>query len=99
MSDVRIGVDLGGTKIEAVVLRHSPERDEPEVLTRARVPTDRERGYEHIVSATRLLVAQVAREAQVDAKCGRRRSVSGCRGPSRCAVPTGSSADTPLVKN
>lgn len=57
---LRIGVDLGGTKTEAVVVRLG---DEPDVLARKRIPTDRDRGYEHIVAATRALVADVAREA------------------------------------
>lgn len=65
-SEHRIGVDLGGTKIEAIVLRESADRDQPDIITRARVPTDRSLGYEHIVTATRALVLQVAREADID---------------------------------
>lgn len=41
------GIDLGGTKIEGVVLE---DRDTPNVLKRIRVPTEREKGYEHIIS-------------------------------------------------
>ncbi len=44
MNSHRIGVDLGGTKIEGVVL--DPEGVE---LFRKRVPTERDRGYEHIL--------------------------------------------------
>jgi len=40
------GIDLGGTKIEGVVLE---DRDSPNVLKRIRVPTERELGYEHII--------------------------------------------------
>ena len=58
---LKLGVDLGGTKIEAVVLRAG--RDDPEVLARSRVPTEREAGYEHIVAATAQIVGDVAREA------------------------------------
>lgn len=58
--ELRIGVDLGGTKTEAVVVRLG---DEPDVLARKRIPTDRDRGYEHIVAATRALLADVAQEA------------------------------------
>jgi fructokinase len=57
---LRIGVDLGGTKTEAVVVRLG---EEPDVLARKRVATARERGYEHIVEATRALVVDVAKEA------------------------------------
>jgi fructokinase len=39
-----VGVDLGGTKIEGVVLD-----DVLAVVDRRRVPTERERGYDHIV--------------------------------------------------
>lgn len=41
------GIDLGGTKIEGVVLE---DRDSPNILKRLRVPTEREKGYEHIIS-------------------------------------------------
>lgn len=40
------GIDLGGTKIEGVVLE---DRETPNVLKRIRVPTEREKGYEHII--------------------------------------------------
>lgn len=40
------GIDLGGTKIEGVVLE---DRETPNVLKRMRVPTEREKGYEHII--------------------------------------------------
>jgi fructokinase len=41
---VLLGIDLGGTKIEGVVLA-----DDGGELARRRVPTERERGYDHIV--------------------------------------------------
>jgi fructokinase len=96
-SQHRIGVDLGGTKIEAIVLRLDAGRDEPNVLTRARVPTDRSLGYDHIVSATHNLVLQVARDAGVDANAtpigiGMPGSVTKRRAD-------GSHSDVPLVKN
>src|SRR5438445_10612782 len=46
-----IGIDLGGTKIEGVVLG-----EDLEPVERRRVPTDRERGYEHIVERIASLV-------------------------------------------
>ncbi len=56
-----LGVDLGGTKTEAVVVRLGGER--PEVLARARIATERDAGYDHIVERTRALVVDVARQA------------------------------------
>ena len=46
----RIGIDLGGTKIEGVLL--NPEGRE---LTRKRIPTERDRGYEHILNRLKLV--------------------------------------------
>ncbi|MGH7785572.1 MAG: ROK family protein [Candidatus Binatia bacterium] len=50
----RIGIDLGGTKIEGVVLGAAGE-----VLARERVPTESARGYEHIVEVTAGLVERL----------------------------------------
>ena len=45
-SQVLVGIDLGGTKIEGVVI----DAARPELaLQRLRVPTDREKGYDHIL--------------------------------------------------
>jgi fructokinase len=59
----RIGIDLGGTKIEGVVLDDA----NGQVLRRERVPTERARGYAHIVETVaglveRLLAAHPAAE-------------------------------------
>ncbi|HNE30402.1 MAG TPA: hypothetical protein PLW66_14600, partial [Saprospiraceae bacterium] len=40
------GIDLGGTKIEGVVLE---SHKNPRVLARHRVPTEADQGYEHII--------------------------------------------------
>ncbi|MDC0747344.1 ROK family protein [Polyangium mundeleinium] len=64
---IAIGVDLGGTKIEAVVLREA-ETDAPAVDLRRRVWTPRECGYEGILDAVAALVRDVAAEANLDAK-------------------------------
>src|SRR5260221_11267752 len=78
MSDqvLSIGVDLGGTKIEAAVLkrpRKVPSRApiEPtkagfDVILRERVATNRERGYESIVETAANLILGVAASAGVD---------------------------------
>jgi predicted NBD/HSP70 family sugar kinase len=45
-TQVLVGIDLGGTKIEGVVI----EADRPDTaLARLRVPTEREQGYDHIL--------------------------------------------------
>jgi fructokinase len=54
-----IGVDLGGTKIEAVLARRGP-RGELEVLDRRRVPTESEGGYEAVVARTEELIQRMA---------------------------------------
>lgn len=53
-----VGIDLGGTKIEGVVLdaRCVPVR-------RQRVPTERERGYEHIIDRVVRLVSELRSDA------------------------------------
>lgn len=44
-TDTLFGIDLGGTKIEAVAMNQDGE-----VLSRRRLPTEREKGYDHIIS-------------------------------------------------
>ncbi|HKK76343.1 MAG TPA: ROK family protein [Saprospiraceae bacterium] len=41
------GIDLGGTKIEGVILKSAQN---PETVARLRVPTEKDKGYEHIIS-------------------------------------------------
>lgn len=53
------GIDLGGTKTEGIVLKIS---DKTEVLARTRVPTDREKGYEHILENISALVNKLKDE-------------------------------------
>jgi fructokinase len=54
----RIGIDLGGTKIEGVVLG-----DDGRVLVRRRLATESERGYAHIVAAVGALVDELRAHA------------------------------------
>lgn len=53
------GIDLGGTKIEGVILS-SP--DDPEPLCRIRIDTEANRGYQHIVGRTRVLIERMTAE-------------------------------------
>ena len=47
------GIDMGGTKIEGVILKSAQE---PEVIARLRVPTDKDKGYDHIIGQVGKLV-------------------------------------------
>jgi fructokinase len=60
---LRLGVDLGGTKTEAVVLRVG--LNEPTVIARLRVPTNRGAGYEHVVATTARIIADVSAQANL----------------------------------
>ena len=60
-----IGIDLGGTKIEGVVLDGGRQP-----LVRRRVPTDRERGYEHILDRVAELIAALRPHAPAAACVG-----------------------------
>lgn len=53
------GIDLGGTKIEGVVLKSA---DEPEVLLRKRIATEADKGYEHTLSRIQLLIDEMSEE-------------------------------------
>src|SRR5687767_9412577 len=53
------GIDLGGTKIEGVVL---PNRNAPEPLARIRIDTQADGGYEHILDLIRDLIQQLGNE-------------------------------------
>jgi fructokinase len=50
----RIGIDLGGTKIEGVVLA-----GDGTIVERRRVPTERERGYDHVLDRVAGLVREL----------------------------------------
>ena len=42
-----LGVDLGGTKIEGIVLK---SRENPDKVIRYRVDTEEEKGYSHVIN-------------------------------------------------
>ncbi len=63
--NVRIGVDLGGTKIEAVVV-DTTASDQPRERARHRLPTNRDLGYDHILEQARLTIIEVAKQASID---------------------------------
>jgi fructokinase len=94
VSGLRLGVDLGGTKVEAVILRALP--DAPDVVARMRVDTRREAGYEHVVATTAQLVADLVRQTGLDAlpPIG-----VGMPGNVTFRRPDGTRSDVALVKN
>jgi predicted NBD/HSP70 family sugar kinase len=47
------GIDLGGTKTEGIVLKPG---DNPQIISRLRIPTEKERGYEHIIHQIKQLI-------------------------------------------
>ena len=98
LRQLRIGVDLGGTKTEAVVVRLGAA--DPEVLARRRIPTERELGYAHIVEQTRALVSSVARDAGLDDAALAGIGVGiGMPGSVTRRRADGTRSDVPLVKN
>ena len=75
------GIDLGGTKIEGVVVDESaPARP----LARLRVPTESERGYGHVLASCAALVASLAAETGLE-----RPKVVGFGTPGSCDPQTG----------
>lgn len=56
------GIDLGGTKIEGVVLEPAPSF---KVLSRLRIPTEATQGYTHIISQISRLVAMLVAETGI----------------------------------
>lgn len=67
-SPTLIGLDLGGTKIEAAAVR--PPRDASggsfEILARRRIPTEREQGYEAVFERAAALLRETMREVGAD---------------------------------
>ena len=56
------GIDLGGTKIEGVIL---DEENDLEVVSRLRVPTEQEKGYQHILDQIKKLIDQLKEESGI----------------------------------
>lgn len=60
-----IGLDLGGTKIEATALRTAAD-GALEIALRKRIPTERERGYEAVLERSASLLREIIRDAGAD---------------------------------
>ncbi len=59
------GIDLGGTKIEGVVLK---SKETPSVLSRQRLPTGAEKGYNHMIAQVVEVVRMLERETGIKAE-------------------------------
>lgn len=55
------GIDLGGTKIEGIIL----DKDDHHIITRLRVPTEGNQGYEHVLSQINKLIEMMNQESQL----------------------------------
>ncbi|MBK6822340.1 MAG: ROK family protein [Saprospiraceae bacterium] len=53
MADLCWGIDMGGTKIEGVVLESKPNFN---IISRLRVPTEQAGGYDHVLDQFKILV-------------------------------------------
>lgn len=56
------GIDIGGTKIEGVILE---SKDNPTVILRQRIATEAEGGYEHILRRIKSLINQMSDESGI----------------------------------
>lgn len=91
---LRIGVDMGGTKIEAAVVRVAGDR--AEALSRERVPTERDEGYEHVLAQAEKAVMLAKRSAGV----GDELPIGvGMPGSVTARRADGTRSDVALVKN
>ena len=75
------GIDLGGTKIEGVIVDAGEPTD---VIARVRVPTESERGYDHVVSRVAAVVHELEAQSSVA-----RPSVIGIGTPGTTEPSTG----------
>jgi fructokinase len=94
VDELRLGVDLGGTKIEAVVLLVGG--DEPKAVARMRVPTNRGEGYEYVVATTAKLIADVTAQAGLETPP---RIGVGMPGSVTFRRPDGTRSEAALTKN
>ncbi len=59
-----LGIDLGGTKVEGAIIEYSSaEPLEMKTLLRTRIPTEKEKGYEHIIKQIKKLVDKIEEES------------------------------------
>ena len=66
MSQPIWGIDLGGTKIEGVIL---PSLHDPNPILRTRIDTEAQHGYAHILNQIHKLVKQMETQTELKANC------------------------------
>ena len=64
MNQPLFGIDLGGTKIEGVVIA---SKSDPSVIARLRLPTESEKGYQHIIEQIAKVVSMLEESANIKA--------------------------------
>lgn len=64
MNQPLFGIDLGGTKIEGVVIA---SKTDPSVIARLRLPTESEKGYQHIIEQIARVVSMLEESAGIKA--------------------------------
>ena len=77
----KIGIDLGGTKIEGILTDESYNS-----ISRKRIPTDQENGYNYILESIKNLVIELAQESDEKVSIG-------------ICTPGALSLDSGLIKN
>ncbi len=59
-TEILFGIDLGGTKIEGTVISYNADLPNPmETISRIRIPTEKEKGYEHITNQIKILIEKL----------------------------------------
>ena len=61
----KIGIDLGGTKIEGILLD-----EQNTIINRKRVNTDKEKGYDFILNSISSLIQDLSSMTQMNLKLG-----------------------------
>jgi fructokinase len=62
MKEIMWGIDLGGTKVEGIILRGDKD---PETLVRTRVDTEASQGYDHVIGQIEKLVNKMKTESGI----------------------------------
>src|SRR5450631_19964 len=62
MHETMWGIDLGGTKVEGIILRGDKD---PETLIRTRVDTEASQGYDHVIGQIEKLVNKMKAESRL----------------------------------
>ena len=64
MNEPLFGIDLGGTKIEGIVIA---SKTDPSVLARLRLPTESQKGYQHIIEQIAKIVKMLEEQTGITA--------------------------------